>query len=143
MKIITLFLQESDPEYGQKSKKYTNKKVKKMSGWKRANYSCRYQFDQHLMQDDQLFGQKASIIVLIMFLTQNFKKIEGSNCKNFKKLNTGILIKLRNFWDSISGILKNAEPDPLPMVSYKKKGEVREYFSVFQGTLTILCQVGS
>ena len=86
-----------------------------MLGWKRANYSCRYQFDQHLIQDDQLLDQKATILVLIVFLTQNFKKIGGSNCKNFKELNTGIWINLRNFWDSNSGIVKNAEPDPFTL----------------------------
>ena len=31
------------------------------------------------------------------------------------------LINLRNFWDSNSGIHKNVEPDPLTLVSYKKK----------------------
>ena len=43
------------------------------------------------------------------------KKIRGSNYENVKKLNTGILLDLRNFWDSNSGILKNAEPDPLTL----------------------------
>ena len=67
------------------------------------------------IQDDQLFDQKASILVPIMFLTQNFKKIGGSNCKNFKKLNTGILITLRHFCDSNWGILKIVEPDSLTL----------------------------
>ena len=42
-------------------------------------------------------------------------KIIGSKYENIKKLNTGNLIDLRNFWDSNLGILKNAEPDPLTL----------------------------
>ena len=67
------------------------------------------------MQNDNSFDQKSSIIVLEVFLVWNFKKIRGSKYENVKKLNTGILIDLRNFWDSNSGILKNAEPDPLTL----------------------------
>ena len=55
-----------------------------------------------------------------MFLTQNIKKIGGSNCKNFKKIISGNLINLRKFWDSNSGIFENSEPDPLTFGSYKK-----------------------
>ena len=49
------------------------------------------------MQNDNSFDQKSSIIVLEVFLVQNFKKIRGSKYENVKKLNTGILIDLRNF----------------------------------------------
>ena len=59
-----------------------------------------------------------------MLLTQNFKKIEGSNSKNFNKLNNGLSINLRNFWDSNSGILKNAKPDPLTLGFFYKKESV-------------------
>ena len=92
----------------------TNKKLQKISGWNRANYPLGYQFYQLLIQNDQLliktqFSPKS-------FLVQNFKKIWGSKYENFKKLNSGILINLRNFWDSNSGIHKNVEPDPLTLV---------------------------
>ena len=48
------------------------------------------------MQKDNSFDQKSSIIVQEMFLMKNFKKIRGKY-ENVKKLNTGILIDLRNF----------------------------------------------
>ena len=49
------------------------------------------------MQIANSFDQKLTIIVIEVFLVQNFKKIRGSNYENVKKLNTGILINLRNF----------------------------------------------
>ena len=67
------------------------------------------------MQNDYPFDQKSSIIVLVVFCVYNFKKIRGSKYENVRKLNTGILNNLRNFWDSNSGILKNAEPDPVTL----------------------------
>ena len=93
-----------------------------MPGWKRAKFSCRYKFDQHSVQDDHLFDQKEGILILILLLMQSCKKMGGSNCKNFEKLNIGILTSVRNFWDSNLGILKYAEPDPLTLgFLWKKK----------------------
>ena len=67
------------------------------------------------MQNDNSFDQKSSIIVLEVFLMLNFKKIRGSKYENVNKLNTGIMINLRNFLDWNYGILKNAEPDPITL----------------------------
>ena len=73
------------------------------------------QIGTNFKRNDQFFDQNSYIFVLPVFFTLNFKKIGGSKHEIFKKLDTGILISLRNFWASNSKIRKNAEPDPLTL----------------------------